>query len=84
MMWRSMLDPTPELPDNTLVGQVKFPTRILNALKAAGLRTVGEVREASDDMLLSLPDMGHGSIQHLRKTLGLPFRDGVSPLGKKP
>jgi DNA-directed RNA polymerase alpha subunit len=81
---RLMLDPTPELPDNTLVSQVKFPTRILNALTAAGLRTVGEVREASDDMLLSLPDLGHGSVTHLRETLGLPSRDGVRPLGKKP
>ena len=79
-----MVDPTPELPDNTLVSQVKFPARILNALTAAGLRTVGEVREASDDMLLSLPDLGHGSVTHLRETLGLPSRDGVRPLGKKP
>jgi hypothetical protein len=47
-------------------------------------RTVGEVREASDDMLLSLPDLGHGSVTHLRETLGLPSRDGVRPLGKKP
>lgn len=76
-----MLDPTPELPDNTLVSQVEFPTRILNALTAAGLRTVSEVREASDDMLLSLPDLGHGSVTHLRETLGLPSRDGVRPLG---
>jgi hypothetical protein len=79
MMWPSMLDPTPELPDDTLVGQVKFPTRVLNALNAAGLRTVGEVREASDDMLLSLPDLGHRSVAHLRQTLGLPSRDGVRP-----
>jgi Bacterial RNA polymerase, alpha chain C terminal domain len=79
---RLMLDPTPELPDNTLVSQVKFPTRILNALTAAGLRTVGEVREAYDDMLLSLPDLGHGSVIHLLETLDLPSRDGVRPLGK--
>jgi DNA-directed RNA polymerase alpha subunit len=72
--WKQqMLDPTPELPDNTLVSQVEFPTRILNALKAAGLSTVGEVREASDEMLVSLPDLGRGSVRHLRQTLGLPF-----------
>jgi hypothetical protein len=74
-----MLDPTPELPDNTLISQVKFPTHILNALTAAGLRTVGEVREAYDDMLLSLPDLEHSSVTHLRKTLGLPSRDGAGP-----
>jgi DNA-directed RNA polymerase alpha subunit len=73
-MWKQqMLDPTPELPDNTPVSQVKFPTRILNALTAAGLRTVGEVREASDEMLVSLPDLGRGSVRQLRQTLGLPF-----------
>jgi DNA-directed RNA polymerase alpha subunit len=68
-----LLNPTPELPDDTPVSQVRFPTRILNALRAAGLRTVGEVREASDEMLVSLPDLGRGSVRQLRQTLGLPF-----------
>jgi DNA-directed RNA polymerase alpha subunit len=79
-----MHDPTPELPDETLISQVQFPTRILNVLAAAGLKTVGEVREASDEMLLSLPDFGRGSVSHLRETLGLTSCDGVRPLGKKP
>jgi hypothetical protein len=39
-----MLDPTPELPDDTLIGDVEFPARIRNVLVAAGLKTVGEVR----------------------------------------
>jgi DNA-directed RNA polymerase alpha subunit len=52
------IDPTPELPDDILISRVQFSTRIQNALSAATLRTVGEVREASDDMLLSLPDLG--------------------------
>jgi hypothetical protein len=77
-----MLDPIPELPDNTLISQV--PTRILNAMTAAGLRTVGEIREASDDMLPSLPNPGRGSITRLRNLGGLPSRDGVRPLGRKP
>lgn len=79
-----MHDPTPELPDETRISQVDFPTRILNALAAAGLGTVGEVREAPDEMLLSLPDLGPGSVSHLRETLGLPSCDGVRPLGNKP
>ena len=74
-----MLDPTPELPDDTLLSRVDFPTRIQNVLSAAGFRTVGEVREASDEMLMNLPDFGQGSVDHLRKTLGLPSSDGVSP-----
>jgi DNA-directed RNA polymerase alpha subunit len=75
-----MHDPTPELPDNTLISQVRLPTRILNVLTVAGLSTVGEVREASDRMLLSLPDLGSSSLIHIRETLGLPSRDGVRPL----
>jgi DNA-directed RNA polymerase alpha subunit len=74
-----MHDPTPELPDKTLISQVQFSARILNALTAAGLRTVGEVRETPDKMLLSLPDLGPGSVAHLRETLGLPSCDGVRP-----
>jgi len=80
----SELEPTPELPDDTLVREVQFPTRIKNALFAAGLKTVGEVREMSDKALLALPDFGQASVAHLRETLGLPSTDGVRPLGKKP
>jgi DNA-directed RNA polymerase alpha subunit len=75
-----VLDPTPELPDDTPIGDVVLPTRIRNALAVAGLKTVGEVREASDTTLLSLPDLGQGSVAHLRETLGLPSTDGVRPL----
>ena len=61
-----------------------FPTRIKDALFAAGLKTVAEVREISDEALLRLPDFGKASVAHLRETLGLPSTDGVRPLGKKP
>jgi DNA-directed RNA polymerase alpha subunit len=79
-----MQDPTPELPDQTLISQVRFSTRILNVLGAAGLKTVGDVREASDAMLVSLPNLGGRSVAHLRETLGLPSCDGVRPSGKIP
>jgi hypothetical protein len=79
-----MLYPTPELPDVTLIEQVRFSTRIRNALNAAGIKTIGEVREASDDNLLCLQDIGPGSIAYLREALGLPSTAGVRPLGKKP
>ena len=78
----SELEPTPELPDDTAIREVRFPTRINDALFAAGLKTVGEVREMSDDALLSLPGFGKASIAHLRETLGLPSTDGVRPTGK--
>jgi DNA-directed RNA polymerase alpha subunit len=78
----SELEPTPVLPDDTPIREVQFPTRVKNALFAAGLKTVGEVREMSDEALLALPDFGQASVAHLRETLGLPSCDGVRPLGK--
>ena len=79
-----MLYPVPELPDDTLIEQVRFSTGIRNALNAAGMKTIGEVRETSDDNLLSLQDLGPSSISYLREALGLPSTDGVRPLDKKP
>ena len=78
-----MLFPAPELPDDTLVENVRFSTRIRNALNSSGLKTVGEIREAPDATLLSLQDLGKSSVTHLRETLGLPSTDGVRP-GKRP
>jgi DNA-directed RNA polymerase alpha subunit len=78
----NMLDPTPELPDDTPISEVELPARIRNVLAAAGLKTVGEVRETSDEILLSFQDLGKGSITHLRETLGLPSTDGVRPKGR--
>ena len=79
-----MLDPTPELPDDTPISEVELPPRIRNVLVAAGLQTVGEVRETSDEILLSFQDLGMTSVAHLRETLGLPSTDGVRPVSKKP
>ena len=66
----SELEPTPELPDNMPIREVRFPTQIKDALFAAGLKTVGEAREISDEALLALPDFGTASVAHLRETLG--------------
>jgi DNA-directed RNA polymerase alpha subunit len=79
----SELEPTPELPDDTPIREVGFLTQTKNALFAAGLKTVGEVREMSDEALLSLPGFGKASVAHLRETLGLPSTDGVRPSGNK-
>jgi DNA-directed RNA polymerase alpha subunit len=74
-----LLYPKPELPDDTPIVDVRFSSRIRNALDAAGLKTVGEVREASDKALLSFQDLGRGSVDQLRESLGLPSCDGVRP-----
>jgi DNA-directed RNA polymerase alpha subunit len=80
-----MLYPAPGLPDETPIDNVRFSTRIRSALNAAGLKTVGEIREASDATLLSLRDLGAGSIARLRETLGLPPpARALRPKGKKP
>jgi hypothetical protein len=79
-----MLYPAPELPDDTPVENVRFATRIRKALHAAGMKTIGDVREVSDAALLSLPDFGSGSLSYLREALGRPSTDGVRPKIKKP
>jgi len=74
-----LFEPTPELSDDTLIDRVHIPTRIRNVLEAAGLRTVGDVREISDEILLSFNDCGKNSVAYLRRALGLPSTDGVRP-----
>ena len=74
MTERDLIDPTPELPDDTPIKRVRFPTRIRNVLVAAAVKTVGEVRETTDKALLSFPDLGPSSIKHLGESLGLPSR----------
>jgi DNA-directed RNA polymerase alpha subunit len=79
MSERHVIDPTPELPDDTPIGNLRFPTRLRNALAAAGVKTVGEVRETADQTLLSFQNLGPDSVAHLRKTLGLTSTHGVRP-----
>jgi DNA-directed RNA polymerase alpha subunit len=80
----NQLDPTLGLPDDTPVSDVELPARIRNALVAAGLETVGEVRETADETLLSFQHLGKSSVAHIRETLGLPSTDGVRPAGRGP
>ena len=74
-----MLYPAPGLPDDIPLDNVRFSTRVRNALTSAGWTTVGEIREASDATLLGLQDLGMGSLAHLREVLGLPSTDGERP-----
>ena len=58
------LDPTPGLPDDTLISDVEFPARVRKVLTAVGLKTVGEAvgkafdREKAYDWLNSAIDDG--------------------------
>ena len=65
-----MFDLGPDLPDDTLIEMVRIPTRIRNAMKFAGLKTVGEIREITDQMFSSIPNLGPGSVKWLRERVG--------------
>ena len=65
-----MLEPSPQLPDATLIADITLPTRIRKVLSFAGLNTVGDVRQTSDKKLLTLRDFGSRSIATLRQLLG--------------
>jgi DNA-directed RNA polymerase alpha subunit len=66
MSERGLVDPTPELPDDTLIENVRFATRVRNVLAAAGPKTVGEIRETADETLLSFSGLGKSSVSRLR------------------
>jgi DNA-directed RNA polymerase alpha subunit len=72
-----MIDPSPELPDDTSITDVELPRKVREALATAGLRTVGDVREAPDASILRIQDLGESSLALLRTTLGLPSSMGV-------
>ena len=71
-----MIDPSPELPDDMAIAGVERH-KLREALVAAGLTTVGDVREAPDAKILRISDLGESSLALLRKTLGLPSSLGV-------
>jgi hypothetical protein len=73
----AMIDPSPELPDDMPITNVELPPKVRQALTAAGLRTVGDVREAPDAGILQIQDICESSLALLRKTLGLPSSLGV-------
>ena len=66
-----MFDLGPDLPDDTLVELVRLPTRIRNAVKFAGLKTIGDIRETTDEALASIPDLGPGSVKWIRARLSV-------------
>jgi DNA-directed RNA polymerase alpha subunit len=79
-----VLYPALGIPGETPIDKVHFSMRITNALNAAGVKTVGEIRQASDATLLSFQDLGSTSVAHLRETLGTAPSRMLKPKGKKP
>jgi DNA-directed RNA polymerase alpha subunit len=72
------------LPDEMPIGNVRFSRRSAKALTAAGVKTIGEIRQASDATLLGVQDLGASSIARLRETLGKPPSGALKPKGKNP
>ena len=68
-MNRQNIDLGPDLADDTLVEMVRMPTRIRNAVKFAGLKTIGDLRETTDATFASIPNLGPGSVKWLRAQL---------------
>ena len=64
-----MFDPVSNLPDDTLIEMVRFSPIIRKSLNVAGLKTIGEIRELSDDELRRMR-VGTGVLAYLRRTLG--------------
>ncbi len=65
-----MLDPSPELPADTPIATVGFPTTVQNALILAGLTTVGDIRSIGDLELRRLRRIGPGRLAYLRHAVG--------------
>ncbi len=61
-----------ELPTNLPVDEIKLNTRAMNAIKAEGIETVGEVLERldqGDDMLLAITGVGQKALIDIKKYL---------------
>jgi len=72
-----LFDLGPGLPDDTLVEMVRLPTRIRNAVKFAGLKTIGDIRETTDQALASIPNLGPGSVGYGRNLANDGDNSGV-------
>jgi DNA-directed RNA polymerase alpha subunit len=85
-----MIDPSPELPDDMPIASVELPPKVQQALIAAGLRTIGKIRETSDTEILRIQNLGQSSLNFLRDTMGLRLpcsmgvRSDAIPIPAKP
>jgi hypothetical protein len=64
-----LLHPTSDLSSDTPIRQVRFTWAVRRVLIEAGLKTVGDVREAKNETLLGLK-LNSGTVDFIRATLG--------------
>ena len=55
---------TADLPDEMPIEKLQLTTRLQKALSVEGIKTVGEIREKSDQQLLSFQNPGRRSVAH--------------------
>lgn len=58
------------LPDEAIIETLELTTRPYGCLKRAGFRTVGEVRAASPEELLAIPNLGVTSLAEILEVVG--------------
>jgi len=73
---RVELDATSEAQaDEVVLEELHLPTRTINALKKAGIKTLGDLGDRSEDELLKVRNLGEKSI---REILSLLKKEGLS------
>jgi hypothetical protein len=60
----------PGLPSDARLDDLDMPERIRQPLLRAGLKTVGDVRSATDDELYQILTLGLNAVPYLRLNLG--------------
>ena len=68
-MRATLLHPSPEIPDDVPIEQIRLPLSIRRTLAATGLKTVVDVRKSSNELLLR-SGLDRGVVDYIRATLG--------------
>ena len=68
-MGTMLLYPSSEIPDDAPIEQIRLPLNIRRTLAGTGLKTVGDVRKSTNELLHGL-GLDHGVVDYIRATLG--------------
>jgi hypothetical protein len=68
-MGTMLLYPSSEIPDDAPIEQIRLPWNIRRTLAGTGLKTVGDVRKSTNELLLRL-GLDPGVVDYIRATLG--------------
>jgi DNA-directed RNA polymerase alpha subunit len=67
--WRETEAQGRALQNYILIEVVGLPIRIRNAVKFAGLKTIGDLRETADEAFANIPNLGPGVCQMAARSL---------------